>query len=1581
MNVRLVFFSVFALIYIQGSYAQVVINEFSAANYDDVADNYFEYEDWIELYNTSNATIDLSGYHLSDRMAEPTKFVIPAGVTIPANGHLLVWCSRRDLFDGNSLHTNFKLTQTRGIEAIIFADPSGTILDFHNIDIPNQKNHSRGRVSDGASTWGVFTNNSSPGNSNLNARQEYATTPGFNQVAGFYAGSVTVTISTPDPNVTTYYTTDGSDPNQGSLIYSAPLTFTNTTVLRAKSYSSDPSVPASFIKTKTFFVNENHTIPVISIVGTDLAPLMDGNFDEPEGHFELFDELGDRVSDAAGEFNKHGNDSWFYDQRGIDYITRDQFGYDYAVKHKIFSGKSRAKFQRLILKAGANDNYPFEFGGAHIRDGYIHELSQRAELNLDERTYEPCALYMNGQYWGLYEMREKVDDHDFTSFYYDQPEKDVQFIKTWGGTWAEYGEPNAIPDWNVLQNFIVNNDMSIPANYALAEADFDFLSLVDYMIINTQVVCMDWLNWNTAWWRGLDPNGTATKWRYTLWDMDATFGHYINYTGIPNEGPTADPCDNESPAIDDPEGHTEMLSSLLANPDFYALYINRYADLNNTYFTCDSMLGILDEMITRIEPEMIKQIARWGGSFSDWQDNVQDLRDYITTRCTVIDTGITDCYNVTGPHNLTVIIDPPLSGDVQVNTIIPNTYPYNSDYFSGVPISLEALPQGLNVFDYWEPLNSTLNPNTTVSTVDFELMAGDTIIAHFIVNSACPTLNLVATSTDATCNGSDGTASVTLGGGIGPFDYAWDASTGGQMTATATNLSAGNYTVSVFDTNGCMEVQMATVNASSGTLVLQASSTNASCAGNDGTASVTVAGGTNPLFYAWNTSPIQTNATATGLASGTYEVTVADANGCVAVNTVTVSGSNQFAVQATSTDAICTASNGTASAIPTGGAGPFSYIWDGNAGNQTTSTAIGLSAGNYSFTVSDVNNCLQIGNVTINAAAGNLVANALSTDASCNGNDGTASVITNGGQAPYTYLWNTVPPQTLANINGLAAGNYSVTTTDANGCVVVNTVTINAAATLAASINVQPANCSVGNDGIATGVPTGGTAPFSYTWNTTPVQTAATAVGLIPGLYTVTITDINGCEATQTANVGIIGQLAAQMNSTPTSCIGNDGTATATSTQGLPPFTYEWNTTPLQITPTATGLPAGNYSVTMTDSNGCPALGTVVVQSDIPQSVNVVGTDLQCNGDNSGMAEVTTAGTFNYEWSTGANTAMIDGLAAGTYSVTVSGGICYFVESVTIVEPAAFSAIIITNDNFCTLNGASANVLPQGGIPPFQYEWSTGDSGPAVGGLATGTYDVTITDGSGCSQVSTTSVVSEANGPVLSSTHTNISCTSDNDGSIDLTVNGGAVPYTYDWGNGISVEDLSGLSVGSYTVIVTDANGCLAVTTVTISSPSPMTLNPISTSSSGNDGTAGVTVAGGVPPFTYQWDNGQTSQVAIGLAAGAYTVFVTDANGCTAQTTIEVDAFTGLEDIEGLTTFGIYPNPNSGQFTVELFFSTPESIEIALVNVLGQTLEEFEGKGTKFFMPFNIKDYPSGMYTLMLKTKHGRTSRKVLKLE
>jgi len=716
-----------------------------------IQDAYGEYEDWIELYNTTASSIDLTGWFLSDKANNLTKWPIPNG-SIPANGFKMIFCSKRNTVNGTQYHPNFNLSQVNG-DWIILTKPNGVVADSFKIKRLTKADHSVGRSVNGASDFKLFTT-PTPNANNANGVNFYTPKPVFSLPAGFYTGSQVVTITCINPNATIRYTIDGSDPTTSSTLYTNPVQITSTTVLRAIALSAD--LP-SFTETNTYFINVSHTLSVVSVCSQGVFSLVaNGNQIEPVGSFELFEENGAFIDEGQGEFNKHGNDSWSYDQRGFDFIMRDQFGYNKELRHQIFPEKSRTKFQRVMLKPAASDNYSFE-DGAHIRDAFIQTLSDRAQLKLDERTSRSCILYLNGQYWGVYEIREKADDHDYTDYYYGQDKFNIQYLKTWGNTWADYGGNQAVTDWNALRNYIASNNMANATNFAYVDSQLNWESLCDYFLINSFCVNQDWLNWNTSWWRGRNPNGDKKKWRYTLWDMDATFGHYINYTGIPDPSPNADPCNAENLPNPGGQGHTSILSKLInENPTVKQFYIARYIDLSNTYFSCSSLINLLDSMVNKIAPEMANQCTRWGGSYNGWQSNVQDLRNFINARCVALETGLEDCYNVTGPYQTTFNVSPVGTGKIKVNSIYPPNYPWTSNYYGGIQTNIMAQANPGFIFDHWEfttgPLAAPINQSNNSITIS----GPEVITAVFVpINPTADTDGDLILDVTEIANGSD----------------------------------------------------------------------------------------------------------------------------------------------------------------------------------------------------------------------------------------------------------------------------------------------------------------------------------------------------------------------------------------------------------------------------------------------------------------------------------------------------------------------------------------------------------------------------------------------------------------------------------------------------------------------------------------------------------------------------------------------------------------------------------------------------------------------------------------------------------
>ncbi|MBK7344996.1 MAG: CotH kinase family protein [Saprospiraceae bacterium] len=1220
--------SLFLLCFLAGQtgFAQVVINEFSAANMTTIPDISGEYEDWIELYNPGPGAANLSGYHLSDRVNNPTKWVIPNGVSIPAGGFMVFFASDRNGLVAGQYHTNFKITQTDPKEAVVLADPAGTILDVHDLDIPNQQNHSWCRFPNGG-PWNLGTT-PTPGASNNSTYTTYAPTPAADLEAGYYPGAISVALTSTLPG-TIRYTTDGSTPGAGSPVYAGPISVSSTRILRWYLIPSDPTIHPSNRETNSYFIGpDKHDIKVISICGNNLPTLLTGSSITPQGTFELFSETGTFIDEASGEYNKHGNDSWAYAQRGIDYITRDQMGVDDEIHFPLFPLQNRKDFQRLILKAAANDNYPF-VNGAHIRDAYVHELAQRAQMNLDVRSYEPCILYVNGNYWGVYEIREKVDDKDYIKRYYNLEENQVDFIKTWGGTWAEYG---TTANWNTLRSYILANDMTNPANFQYVADRLDMLSLADYFIINIHTVCKDWLNWNTAWWGGDDGQGNLVKWRYTLWDMDATFGHYINYTNVPNTGPTADPCDIESlPNNSDPQSHIDVLMKLFDNPEFHDLYINRYADLNNTALSCSAMINVLDELIARIEPEMPRQITRWGGTMAAWQAEVQELRDFILSRCVEIEDGLTDCYQLSGPHELTVIVMPQGSpNNVRINTLNPTQYPFRGKYYGGTDLDLTALPDPDWTFVRWETDSFDLGPDLMANPVDGKLNGPDTLWAYFEPICMLGVEILPPNKVALDCY----QAPVVLEGvafdGSDQYTWTW-TDENGTIVQSGSNTSytvqaPGWYTMAVWDEQfQCERTDSFEVIDNRVYPVPDlVDPTLLTCINTTATLDATASG--NGLNFSWS-GPCTTGDPTQGMINGTcpgwYSVILTDpANGCTSIDSVEIKQDiqpPQNIALATSRDTLpCLGTGVVASLQGPGLSQGYTYSWTSTgqiSGDPLSAQITALTPGWFLVQVTDpLNGCFFNDSLLVVPALDlQLTMDFTLVQPSCDQADDGRVLIDNiqGGTAPYTIEHlNTGAIAVNGLLSGLSAGSQPIRITDQAGCAADTLVDLIPLPPADFSIVSAPAGCVTALNGSLTIQNIqGGVGPFSY--EIQPGGTSADPLfdGLAAGSYTLTLHYAGVCSVSKDADVGILPPvpLDAALIS-PTCATGTNGQITLLPGGGEPPYTWFLDGQ-LGTGPVFTGLNPGTYQLSVEDAFGCISTSQVTLDLGLPPTIDL-GADL-----------------------------------------------------------------------------------------------------------------------------------------------------------------------------------------------------------------------------------------------------------------------------------------------------------------------------------------------------------------------------------
>ncbi len=754
-----------AVFFLSSLKGQIVINEYSASNLKSFYDNYNGTEDWIEIYNNSSEEVSLGDVYLTDNENRLNKWKFPDGLTIPGEGYMLVYCSGRDEYIDGFLHTNFKLKQTKGTEVLVLSDGTdNNIFDSIELSI-TQLEHGYARSENGQGDWFISTV-LSPGESNEinDFKVGYATTPKANYLAGYYTESFMVDLAEEvKENEVVRYTLDGKEPTENSEIFEGPIEISETTVLKLRTFSDDPMVLNSLIDFNTYFINEEFSLPVFSIAADSVRRLANGDKPiRPIGSLEFFDNQ-ELITKSYGELNSHGQDSWVLDQRSLDWLSRDEMGYSAAVDTKLYNYSNRSSYQKIIFRASGDDNYPaiddFDHeGSTHVRDEFVHELALSGGMHLDVRAVERCIVFLNGDYWGVYAMREKPDDHDYTKEYYGQDKYNIQYLQTWGSSWAQYGGEQAFEDWGSIRDFVLDNDMSIDANYQRVHDEIDLISLIDYLQMNLNVVASDWLNYNTGWWRGINPDGGHKKWGYILWDNDASFDYYINYSGVPDISPQAKPCDLEEIgnymdtffpqdtmeyvwgtdtfySYPDPGRHEKIFFKLMEeNQDFEDLYYGRYADLMNTVFSCENMLSKLDSMVNTIRPEMPRHIQRWGGSMDEWETNLAELRGFVEERCAFLDDGLTECYSVTGPYSVTLMAQPEGYGNVKINTIEIDEFPWSGDYFGTMNNRIEAIPSNDSIsFSHWETtsgVNLSIEDANAILT-RFDITGMDTLIAVF----------------------------------------------------------------------------------------------------------------------------------------------------------------------------------------------------------------------------------------------------------------------------------------------------------------------------------------------------------------------------------------------------------------------------------------------------------------------------------------------------------------------------------------------------------------------------------------------------------------------------------------------------------------------------------------------------------------------------------------------------------------------------------------------------------------------------------------------------------------------------------
>ena len=1026
-------------------------------------------------------------------------------------------------------------------------------------------------------------------------------------------------------------------------------------------------------------------------------------------------------------------------------------------------------------------------------------------------------------------------------------------------------------------------------------------------------------------------------------------------------------------------------------------------------------------------------------------------------------------------HRDTVVISAPSNPLQAIVSSKVNTCHSDSTAFA-VAVGIGGTPfaNGTYLYNWYDSNVGSTNPTISTNDTAFNLYTG-TYFVRIIDANGCdtnasvqiisPQLPLSSSNQigPIVCKGdSSGYIVGDAGGGFPPYTYTWSTSLGGIIQQsfglnnkdTLKNISTGVYLLDIVDQRGCQSSQISiTVNEPLHPLVIDTVMLvdAIDCFGDStGRAVVYYSGGDPsgiaPAYqYLWDNG--ETDSLAQYLYSGYRSVTVTDGRGCQVIDSVFVPESSEIISILTidSTVNCYGSNNGIVSVTTSGGYPNYIYSWSNGQplGSGNVDTAFNLSYGSYALTTEDSWGCSVVDSVFM-TEPDLLTMEAIELEwISCKDSaDGLAFAVAQGGTMPYTFSWG--GNQIGDTVNTLSPGVHLVTVTDAKGCTASDTVEIHEPPYLVVSIsNVVPVYCNGVNTGSLTATASGGTPGYTYLWDDNPAlpQITATASYLESGIYTVIATDSRGCIATATEDISqVVPTMQLDTSFTNVSCHGNnDGSALVIASGGHAPYTYTWvgtNSSFVSYTSSISGLSAGTYSVTVTDTNNCTRNSSVDIYEPLPIIYNVsTSADELCLGACNGEIHIDsiTGGTPPYVGMLTSNTtgaityltmsgdSIINGVCAGDYTVMVTdSGLCSSSmlpsgNSQAVVN-STVSALtdpqIVITDNVDCFGGSTGEI--QITNPDTNYTYYTYfilssvqnvwvGIGASASNLPSGQYfvrailnqsmNVPLPSTSWCISYSDTVTIVEPDPLSVSGVVNASDCFGGSSGSISISVTGGTSNYTYQWDNGSTLSQLDNLPSGDYTVTITDANSCVLVDTFTVTQPSPINVSISRGSNNANNpayfelSVNGSSASGGTAPYVYTWKReypvGVFTNVGGGnnytvYAAGTYSVTVVDANGCTVASNDFTynNPPTSLVENSGVIKLEIYPNPFNDVAIVD-FGRYISNSQLKIFNIVGELVDEYEVRETDK-IEIERKEKVNGVYFAEIEIDDKKIFKKII---
>ncbi len=701
------------------SKAQLYINEFQASNITTILEPDGDYLEWIEIYNGGSSYIDLYGYHLTDNLDNPLYCKIEDHINIGPKAHIIIWLER----DRNQNSCEFALDMD-GEEIGLFS-PSGVLLDYVAFG-EQYVNISHGRSSDGSAEWSYF-GTPTPGVANNTVAIQSVVFPdevNFSINGGVYSGNQVIELSTASNNGIIKYTIDGSWPTQSSLLYQSPVEIDVTTVIRARVFESD-KLPGN-VKTHSYILNEDTSLPIVSLA-TDPENFFSGYSgiyvegyrgitglcsEEPVNwnrdwerpvNIEYFTPDGLQQINQLTGTKVFGGCSRFPPLKSLAIFARKKYG-DNSLNHQFFSDKAISEFKTIVLRNSGNDVVH-----SMLRDGFMQSLLV-GRMDIDYQGYQPAIVFLNGEYWGILNIREKINEHYPASNYQldadeiDMLEKEDYF--NWGlvvsGSGVHYEE---------LINYIEENDLSDNDHFEYITKQMDVNEFLNYYLADIYFQNEDWPQNNVKYWR---PQGEEGKWRWVLYDTDFGWGLFSKSGNSLEWATRGASCDR-------------LIRALLKNTDFKNEFIQRMAGHINTTFNPVMVNPIYDSIRGLIENEMPRHIGRWGVpqeiSF-DWQIN-HVMPTFTNTRPDSMRIFMMQKFGISGLYSFSTTVDNQNEGHIELCEVsLPQNF--NGLYFKNIPLRIVAVPRSGYTFSHWEGASTSEN-----ETIYLNLVSDNTIKAVF----------------------------------------------------------------------------------------------------------------------------------------------------------------------------------------------------------------------------------------------------------------------------------------------------------------------------------------------------------------------------------------------------------------------------------------------------------------------------------------------------------------------------------------------------------------------------------------------------------------------------------------------------------------------------------------------------------------------------------------------------------------------------------------------------------------------------------------------------------------------------------